>query len=72
MRAKSIEEIVVKKIESGIRGIEHGTKKPHEVNILKDLARLSMINDGLFDELHEKYSKVLYEYDRKKVKELYK
>ena len=72
MRNLTTEELIVRKIESGIRGIDLGTKKPHEVNILKDLSRLSMMNDGLFDELQDKYTNTLKKYERKKITELYK
>lgn len=72
MRNLSTEELIVRKIESGIRGIDLGTKKPHEVNILKELSRLSMLNDGLFDELQDKYTNTLKKYERKKIAELYK
>ena len=72
MRNLTTEELIVRKIESGIRGIDMGTKRPHEVNIMKDLSRLSMINDGLFDELQDKYTNTLKKYERKKIAELYK
>jgi hypothetical protein len=72
MRNLTTEELIVRKIESGIRGIDLGTKKPHEVNILKELSRLSMLNDGLFDELQDKYTNTLKMYERKKIAELYK
>jgi hypothetical protein len=71
-RAKTIEEIYVKNIEAGIRSLDFGTKRPHEVNINKDLAKLSMINEGLFDDLQNKYSEILEKIERKKIKDLYK
>ena len=40
MRTKSIEEIVVRNIENGIRGIKCGTKKPEDVNVHIQLKKL--------------------------------
>lgn len=65
MRSKSIEEIVVRNIESGIRGINFGTKRPEDVNIHKDLKRLQSINDGLYEELCDKYYNTLDAYKEK-------
>lgn len=66
MRAKSIEEIVVRKIEGGIRGIENGTKLPEDVNVPMQLKKLQAINDGLYEDLCDKYYATLDEYRAKK------
>ena len=42
-----MEELLVKKIECGIRGIRLGTKNPNEVMLGKSLERLKDINEGL-------------------------
>jgi len=65
MRSKSIEEIVVRNIESGIRGIKFGTKRPEDVNVHKHLKRLQSINDGLYEELCDKYYNTLDAYKEK-------
>jgi hypothetical protein len=65
MRTKSIEEIYVSRIESGIRGIHCGTKKPEDVNVVTDLKKLQPINDGLYEDLTDKYYNTLDAYRKK-------
>jgi hypothetical protein len=65
MRTKSIEEIYVKRIECGIRGINCGTKKPEEVSVHTDLKKLQSINDGLYEDLCDKYYNTLDSYRKK-------
>jgi hypothetical protein len=65
MRTKSIEEIVVRNIENGIRGIKCGTKKPEDVNVPNHLKKLQAINDGLYEELCDKYYTTLDAYREK-------
>jgi hypothetical protein len=65
MRTKSIEEIVVRNIENGIRGIKCGTKKPEDVNVVIQLKKLQAINDGLYEDLCDKYYSTLDEYRTK-------
>jgi hypothetical protein len=60
----TIEETYVKHIKSGIRGIKHGTKKPEEVNIGKYLNKLRDVNEGLYDELFERYQLVTENYKK--------
>ena len=71
MRVKSIEEIYVNRIECGIRGIQHGTKKPEDVNVHTDLKKLQSINDGLCEDLYDKYYNTIDAY-RKKLEKLTK
>jgi len=71
MRTKSIEEIYVKRIENGIRSINFGTKKPEDVNVHTDLKKLKSINDGLCEDLTDKYYNTIYAY-RKKLENLTK
>jgi hypothetical protein len=56
------EETYVKHIECGIRAIKLGTKKPHETNVGKFLNKLREVNDGLCDDLLERYKKVVENY----------
>ena len=72
MRIKSIEEIHVSKIESAIRSLDHGTKRPHEINIGNNLRQLATINYFLYTDLSDKYSKILDKVERKKIADLYK
>jgi hypothetical protein len=46
----TIEETYVKHIESGIRAIKLGTKKPDEANVGKYLNKLREVNEGLYDD----------------------
>ena len=65
MRTKSIEEIVVRNIENGIRGISFGTKKPEDVSVHTDLKKLQTMNDGLYEDLCDKYYNTLDAYRKK-------
>lgn len=60
-----MEELVIRKIECGIRGIRMGTKNPDEVNVGKYLSKLKEINDGLYDDYLEKYKRVMKMYNQK-------
>ena len=59
MRSKSTEELVVTKVENGIRSIKLGTKKPEDVDIYPYLEKLKNLNAGLYDELSKKYTDTL-------------
>lgn len=60
----TIEETYVKHIESGIRAIKLGTKRPDEANVGKYLNKLRNINDGLCDDLMDKYQNVVNNYKK--------
>lgn len=60
-----MEELLVRKIEAGIRGIRLGTKKPSEVDIDKFFTRLEKINEYLCDDLKMKYDNVKSDYKKK-------
>jgi hypothetical protein len=60
----TIEETYVKHIESGIRAIKLGTKRPDEANVGKYLNKLRNINDGLCDDLMERYQNVVDNYKK--------
>ncbi len=59
------EEIYIKKIENGIRGIKMGTKTPEEVQVGHYLAKLKPLNPMMYEDLLEKYAKVAKEKDKK-------
>jgi len=66
--AKGIEELSIGKIESGIRGIKMGTKKPDEAKVGYFLKKLEPFNIGLYEDYLEKYAKVMKLYNEKKEK----
>lgn len=61
----SIEELYVKHIECGTRAIKLGTKEPNEANVGKYLNKLKPLNDGLYEDLMNRYKKVIDEYNRR-------
>jgi hypothetical protein len=52
-----MEDLLIRKIEGGIRGIKNGTKDPKEIAPL--LNRLRGLNEGMYDELLKSYKKAL-------------
>lgn len=50
-----MEDLLIRKIEGGIRGIKNGTKEPKEIAPL--LNRLKGINEGMYLDLLEEYKK---------------
>ena len=66
------EEHYVKYIESGIRAIKLGTKKPHETNVSKFFEKLRDVNDGLCDDLMERYKQVVEDYNKRENQKLFK
>ena len=53
------EETYVKHIECGIRAIKLGTKRPDEANVGKFLNKLREVNEGLYDDLMERYQNIV-------------
>jgi hypothetical protein len=66
------EEHYVKYIECGIRAIKLGTKKPQETNVSKFFEKLREVNDGLCDDLMERYKNVVEDYKKREDKKLFK
>lgn len=64
--ARGIEELSIRKIENGIRGIKLGTKKPDEANVGYFLKKLEPLNVGMYEDYLEKYAKVMKMYNEKK------
>jgi hypothetical protein len=64
--AKSCEEIYVAKVEAGIRSIRMGSKNPNEAQVGLWLNKLKTVNDGLYDDLFQKYKNVLKDYEKRK------
>ena len=66
--AQGIEELSIRKIESGIRGIRMGTKSPDDARVGFFLGKLEKINEGMYEDYLEKYAKVMKLYNEKKEK----
>lgn len=62
--AKSTEDICIQKIESGIRAIKNGTKKPSEANCGFFFTKLKPLNEGMYDDLMNDYKAVMLEYNK--------
>lgn len=50
-----MEEILIKNIENGIRGIKLGTKTPETAKVGQSLNRLKGINEGMYQDYLKKY-----------------
>jgi len=59
------EEIIIKKIEGGIRAIKLGTKTPEEVSLGYSLNKLKDLNPPMYEDKLFEYCKVKAEYDAK-------
>ena len=64
--SKGCEELYIKRIECGIRGIKLGTKTPKEANVGHWLNKLKTLNDGLHDDYFIKYKKIMKEFEKRK------
>lgn len=71
MAKETQEELLVRRIEAGIRGLKNGTKSPNQVaedGVERQLTRLKGINVGLYDDLQAKYNIAVHKYQPKDVK----
>lgn len=59
------EEIIIRKIEGGIRGIKLGTKTPQEANVGYFLNKLKDVNPPMYEDKLYEYAKVKANYDKK-------
>lgn len=66
--SKSCEDIYIRNIENGIRGIRMGSKKPEEIasSISTNFNRLYAVNLGMYEELINKYQNVVNDYQNRK------
>jgi hypothetical protein len=62
--SRSCEEIYIRNVENGIRGIRLGAKKPEDVAeaVASNLNRLNKVNEGMFEDLLRKYENVVNDY----------
>jgi len=68
--SRSCEEIYIKNVENGIRGIRLGAKKPEDVAyvVSSNLNRLNKVNEGMFEDLLKKYENVVNDYRNRTAK----
>ena len=67
---KTCSELYIDRIESGIRGIRLGIKKPSEVELNDFFKKLQPLNDGMAIDLKDKYDNVVNDWNRKNQKEV--
>lgn len=53
-----MEELILKKVRGGIRGLKMGTKTIDEARVTYFLDKLAKINDGLYQDYYMEYNKV--------------
>ena len=63
--SNSIEDLCIKKIEAGIRGLKFGTKKPSELDLTNSFKRLESLNTGQYQDLMTKYETAVRQYKNK-------
>jgi hypothetical protein len=63
-----MEEILIKRIEAAIRAIRMGTKEPKDVNPAAHFEKLKLLNEGMHQDLMQKYKNVMTDYNNKKQK----
>ncbi len=56
-----MEELLIKNIQNGIRGIRLGTKTAADANVGVNLNKLKVINEGMYQEWLKKYVDCLNE-----------
>ena len=64
----SIEELLIKKIEGGIRAIKNGSKSPQTAEIGGSLNKLKQYNEGMHLDLMNNYKKAVEDYNKKNPK----
>lgn len=60
-----MEELLIRKVEGGIRGVRMRTKTPEEAKVMYFLNRLKEINEGLYSDYLEKYIRIHKDYNKK-------
>lgn len=60
-----MEELLIRKVENGIRSLRMRTRTPEEVKVMYFLNKLREINDGLYSDYLEKYIRVHKDYNKK-------
>lgn len=67
--SRTLEELYIKKLEGAIRGIKMGTKNPSDVGleVSNAFTKLKQLNDGMADDLMQRYKKIVDEHNQKKI-----
>tara|TARA_B100000768_G_scaffold171207_1_gene178299 strand:+ start:728 stop:904 length:177 start_codon:yes stop_codon:yes gene_type:complete len=53
-----MEELIIKKLDGGMRGLRNGTKTIEQARIMYFLEKLLEVNEGLYYDYSDKYSKI--------------
>ena len=53
-----MEELIIKKLDGGMRGLRNGTKTIEQARIMYFLEKLLEVNEGLYYDYSEAYSKI--------------
>jgi hypothetical protein len=61
----NMEDLCIKKIEGGIRGIRLGNKNPTDVRVGLFLDKLKKLNEGMYEDYLEKYKNVMKLHEQK-------
>jgi hypothetical protein len=60
-----MEELLIKKIKSGINAIKNGIKSPKEIGLGVHLNKLKILNQMMYEELIEDYKVAVQKYNEK-------
>lgn len=52
------ERLIIKKLDGGLRGLRNGTKTIEEAKIMYFLQKLLEVNDGLYQDYYEEYTRI--------------
>ena len=53
-----MEELIIKKLDGGMRGLRNGTKTIEQARIMYFLEKLLEVNEGLYYDYSEAYTKI--------------
>tara|TARA_R100000541_G_scaffold24713_1_gene34416 strand:+ start:542 stop:718 length:177 start_codon:yes stop_codon:yes gene_type:complete len=53
-----MEELIIKKLDGGMRGLRNGTKTIEQAKIMYFLEKLLEVNEGLYYDYSEAYTKI--------------
>lgn len=62
MKRMTAEELYIRNIESGIRVLKLKTKEPSHTNMIHNLNKLKVVNEGMYSDYLVRYEKALREY----------
>lgn len=63
-----MEELLIKQIENGIRAIRLGSKEPKDVQVNDKLERLTKLNEGIANDLSNKYIAIINDFSKRNIK----